>query len=134
MGDTGHSFGQHLHVELRTTPGDYLSAIDPHPYVQDGPLAGTNPPEVDMTPQESAALFDIQNKLTEIRNALMNGRPEYYGGQYSAFDVLLSHATQAKDVANQIKPLAQETKDRVRGSDPTKDMLQAILAKINTLS
>lgn len=134
MGNTGNSYGVHLHIEIRTSPGDFLSAIDPYPYIQDAPLAGSNPPEIDMTPQESAALFDIQNKLTEIRNALMNGRPEYYGGQYSAFDVLLSHATQAKDIANQIKPLAEETKDRVRGSDPTKDMLQAILAKVNTLS
>ena len=110
--------------------GATFSQVEPWHWEFNGKWTGGQ----DLQDDERTALFDIQNKLTEIRNALMNGRSEYYGGKYSAFDVLLSHATQAKDGINQVKPLAQETKDRVRGSDPNKDMLQAILAKVNSLS
>lgn len=45
MGNTGaRSFGDHLHVEIRTTPGQWNATTDPYPLIHNAPLAGTNVP------------------------------------------------------------------------------------------
>jgi hypothetical protein len=101
VGNTGQSYGAHLHVEVLQGQ----TALDPDPLIdrnRTAPLAGTNTPEVDLQADERAALFEIRDKIELIRAALLNGRPEYYGGAYSAFDVVLSHASQAKDTSAQI--------------------------------
>lgn len=57
VGDTGHSFGAHLHIELHKNN----RAIDPHDYVHFAPLAGTTPqpeePEVPEEPEETIDMF-----------------------------------------------------------------------------
>jgi len=66
---------------------------------------------------ERAALMQIASSVEKIRKALLDGRPEYYNGQYTPIDVLLSHTA--------------DTHTRVRGPKANVDMLQDILGKVS---
>ncbi len=60
MGNTGRSFGDHLHVELRTSPGVWNQTIDPYSYLHNAPLPGnqpSTPPPTSNNPEELTEMF-----------------------------------------------------------------------------
>jgi len=73
MGNTGAaSFGDHLHIELRTTPGVWNRTTDPKPHIHGAPLPGEQAPPA--PPQEEDDMFNEDDRAL-LRNAAAPRKP-----------------------------------------------------------
>ena len=89
VGNTGHSFGSHLHLEISING----TAVNPIPYVQNAPLAGSGPVQTGVY-AAPAAIIDSADRISlyAVRSDgnLWGASQSNAGGSFNAWQLLSS--------------------------------------------